>query len=146
MPLEAPAEPRLVIIRKPPAILWIAALFALPFVALALFVPRFRIIGVLFVIFAVVRFARQTLSVRVTDKEVILQTAVSRKRYSLRAIKQVELADTPATSFGVTAPSVRLEFFNGQPVHISSFPSYETDALYKAVLAAWQRVQTGPQT
>ena len=145
MPLNTPADQRLVIIRKPPAVLWIAALFALPFIALALLVPRFRIIGLLFVIFAVIRFARQTLSVRVTDKEVVLQTALTRKRYSLRAIKHVELADAPAT-LGAATPAVRLCFFEGPPVEISSFPINETNTLYKAILAAWQRNESTEQT
>ena len=145
MPLNAPADQRLVIIRKPPAVLWIAALFALPFIALALLVPRFRIIGLLFVIFAVIRFARQTLSVRVTDKEIVLQTALTRKRYSLRAIKQVELADAPAT-LGAPTPAVRLYLFEGPPVEISSFPINETNTLYKAILAAWQRNESTEQT
>ena len=145
MPLDTSADQRLVIIRKPPTILWIAALFALPFIAVALFVPRFRLIGLLFVIFALVRFARQTLSVRVTDKDVVLQTAITRKRYSLRAIKHVELADTPA-ALGARTPSVRLEFFNGRSVEISGFPSNETNTLYKAILAAGQRVESTEQS
>ena len=146
MPANASPDQPLVIIRKPPAILWIAALFALPFVALALFVPRFRVIGVLFVIFAAIRFARQTLSVRVTDKEITLQTAFTRRRYSVEAIKQVELGAAQAAIFGTTTSSVRLDFFDGPPLEISSFPSNEINALYQAVLTAWHRVQSASRT
>jgi hypothetical protein len=138
--MNAPADQPTVIIRKPSAVLWVSALFALPFAALTLFVPRFRIFGVVFVILTIIRFARQTLSVRVTDNDVVLQAPFSRKRFPLRDIKHVELADVRA-AFGATTPSVRLDFFESPPVQISGFLIDETDALYKAVLAAWQRVQ-----
>ncbi len=138
--MNAPADQRTVIIRKPSAVLWVSVLFALPFAALTLFVPRYRIFGIVFVIFTIMRFARQTLSVRVTDNDVIFQAPFSRKRFPLRDIKHVEFADA-GTGFGATTPTVRLDFFEGPSVQISGFLMEETDALYKAVVAAWQRVQ-----
>jgi hypothetical protein len=93
----------------------------------------------------VIRFARRTLSVRITDKDVVLQAAFSRARYPLRHIKQVALAEAPG-AFGATTPSVRLDFFEGPPVQISGFLLEETDTLYKAVFAAWLSVQARHKT
>ena len=139
--MNAPSDPSTVIIRKPPAVLWSSMLYPLLSLAVALFVPRFRIFGVLFFSFTIVRFATQTLSVRITESEVILQSLVGRRRYPLRHIRHIEFADAPAT-FGATTPSVRLDFFEGAPVRISGFLIDGTDALYKAILTAWQRIQS----
>jgi hypothetical protein len=142
--MNAGADQPTVIVRKLPAVWWILLVLALPFVALAMAVPRFRIFGIVLVTLAIIRFARQTLSVRITDKDVVLQTAISRKRYALRRIRHVTLA-AASGAFGATTPSVRLDFFDGPPVQISGFLIDETGALYAAVFAAWQRVHQDKQ-
>jgi hypothetical protein len=134
-----------VTIRKPVGVLGISILFVLPFVALALFVPRFRIFGIVFVVLTAFRLARQTLSVRVTDTEVVLQAPLRSERYPLDKIKHVEFADV-AAGFGATTPSVRLDLYDAPSVRISGFLIDRTDDVYKAILAAWQRIQPTQQT
>lgn len=139
--MNASADQSTIIIRKPAGVLLVSALFPLLSLALALLVPRLRIFGILFFGLTIVRFALQTVSIRITESDVILQALVGRRRCPLRHINHVEFIDAPR-GFGATTPSIRLDRFEGPPVQISGFLVDQTDALYKAILAAWHRIQT----
>jgi hypothetical protein len=143
--MSAAGDGSSVTIRKPAAVLWVSVFFALPFVALAVFVPRFRIFGIIFALLTTIPLARQVLSVRVTHSEVVLQAPTRSERYSLSEIKHVEFADV-AGGFGATTPSIRLDFHDRPSVQLSGFLIDRTDALYKVILAAWQRVHSTPPT